>query len=347
METSRRAFLAGAAGLGLAGVGLSMGSDPVAEPDEVLRPPALRPGDRIAIVCPAGPADDQAHLDRAAERVRSLGFEPVLGKRALARWGYLAGTDAERAEDLNEVIRDPDVQGVFCLRGGYGAIRILPVLDYEAMRKSPKVIMGYSDITALHLAYLAQSGVVSFHGPCAESSWTEYARGTLPVCLAAEAWGEVKNAASTEPRRTLVPGVAEGPLVGGNLTLVASMCGTPYLPSLAGAIVFLEDIGEEPYRVDRMLTQLILNGGLAEAAGIVFGNFRKRPRPGEEPPPDDPTLTFSMEQVHEERAKAAGVPAMAGLPFGHVADNHIMPLGVRARLDATAQTLTLLEPAVR
>lgn len=324
-----------------------MGSDPVAEPDEVLRPPALRPGERIAIVCPAGPADDQAHLDRAAERVRSLGFEPVLGKHALARWGYLAGTDAERAEDLNEVIRDPDVQGVFCLRGGYGAMRILPQLDYEAMRKSPKVIMGYSDITALHLAYLAQSGVVTFHGPCAESSWTEYARGTLPVCQAAEAWGEVKNAASTEPRRTLVSGVAEGPLVGGNLTLVASMCGTPYLPSLAGAIVFLEDIGEEPYRVDRMLTQLILHGGLGEAAGIVYGNFRKRPRPGEEPPPDDPTLTFSMEQVHEERAKAAGVPAMAGLPFGHVADNHIMPLGVRARLDATAQTLTLLESAVR
>jgi len=248
------------------------------EPEEVKRPPALRPGDRIAIVCPAGPADDQAHLDRAAERVRSLGFEPVLGKRALARWGYLAGTDAERAEDLNEVIRDPDVQGVFCLRGGYGAMRILPVLDYEAMRKSPKVIMGYSDITALHLAYLAQSGVVSFHGPCAESSWTEYARGTLPVCLAAEAWGEVKNAASTEPRRTLVPGVAEGPLVGGNLTLVASMCGTPYLPSLAGAIVFLEDIGEEPYRVDRMLTQLILNGGLAETSASDRARARSHPR---------------------------------------------------------------------
>ena len=129
METSRRAFLAGAASLGLAGVGMSMGSDPVAEPLELMRPPALRPGNRIAIVSPAGPADDQAHLDRAAERVRSLGFEPVLGKRALARWGYLAGTDAERAEDLNDVLRDPDVQGVFCLRVVYGAMLILPLLE--------------------------------------------------------------------------------------------------------------------------------------------------------------------------------------------------------------------------
>lgn len=345
METSRRAFLAGAAGLGLAGV--SLGLDTKSDPEEVKRPPALRHGDRIAIVCPAGPADDQAHLDRAAERVRSLGFEPVLGKRALSRWGFLAGTDEDRAHDLNEALTNPDIHGIFCLRGGYGAMRILPQLDYEAMRQTPKVIMGYSDITALHLAYMAKSGVVSFHGPCAESSWTEYARGTLPVCMEAKPGGEVKNAESTEPRRTLVPGVAEGPLVGGNLTLVASMCGTPYLPSLEGAIVFLEDIGEEPYRVDRMLTQLILHGGLAKAAGLVFGNFRKRPRPGEEPPPEDPALTFSMEQVHQERATSLGIPTLAGLPFGHVADNHIMPVGVRARLDARAQTLTLLEPAVR
>lgn len=342
MKPTRRELLVGGAALALAPA--AMAAEPAMRTPK--KPKALRPGDKIMITAPAGAADGPEHLERAASRVRSLGFEPVISPNAGKRFGYLAGTEQERADDINLALRDSSIRGIFYLRGGYGAMRILPLLDYKAMARDPKVTMGFSDITALHLAFLRQSRVVTYHGPCAESSWSEFSRSTLPVVTSAQAFGPVLVPA-TNPlnRQTFVPGRAEGRLVGGNLTLVASLAGTPYGAQLKGAVLVLEDIGEEPYRVDRMLTQLLLTGGLKECAAIVFGDFRDRPRPGDAPE-TNPERTFSLEQVLRDRTAAAGVPSYWGLNFGHIGQNHILPLGCRARVDADTQSLELLESAV-
>lgn len=333
----------GGAAIGLGLTALSAAAKPLSRPK---LPPALRPGDRIAITCPAGAADGQEHLDRAAERIRSLGWEPVFSKNALARHGYLAGTDQQRAEDLNTALRDPSIQGILYLRGGYGAMRILPMLDYRAMKERPIVTMGFSDITALHLAFLARSGVMTYHGPCAESRWSDFSRETLPIVTDSSPFGEVRHPAEGPARATLVPGQTKGRPVAGNLSLVASLMGTPYMPSLEGAILCLEDIGEEPYRVDRMLTHLWLSGQLKKAKGLVFGDFRERRRAGEPTEPIDPITTFSQQQVLMDRCAQIGIPAYSGLSFGHIGNNHILPLGAMANLDADACSLEIIEPAV-
>lgn len=305
------------------------------------RPKALRPGDKVALLCPSGPAKDAAHLKEGAEKVKSLGWQPVVGRNAGAVFGYLAGTDEQRAEDFNEALRDPEIRGIMALRGGYGAMRILDLIDYDALRRDPKVLMGFSDVTALHLAFLAH-GVFSFHAPCGESSWSEFSRSTLPVLTSDQPFGTMRQNPGGDPLVTLHRGTAEGRLVGGNLSVFAALVGTPYAAPLAGSIVVLEDIGEDPYRVDRMLTQLLL-AGLPRAAGLIFGNFRPRPRTGAEAP--EPGRDFTMGQVWRQVAAKAGIPCLAGLPFGHVIANHIVPWGVRARLDADARSLTILEPA--
>lgn len=335
---TRRELVGGLAAVGLTGV--SVGQNEVVS-RSMLLPRALSPGDRVAIVAPAGKADGQAHVTLAAAKVRSLGFEPVPSRNILARHGYFAGTDSQRASDMNDAIRDRSIRGIIALRGGYGAMRILDLLDYDALRRDPKVLLGFSDITALHLAFLAR-GVVAFHGPCAESSWSEYSRATLPVVMRDQPFGLCAGVSGGDPLVELVPGRAEGVLTGGNLSMVAAMVGTPFAPRFEGAVVVLEDIGEDSYRVDRMLTQLLL-AGLDKAAALVFGNFRPRARPGSEQV--DPA-EFTLGEVWRDRAKAIGVPCFAGLPFGHLTSNHILPLGVRARVDSTACTLTVLDPAV-
>ncbi|MBX3095321.1 MAG: LD-carboxypeptidase [Fimbriimonadaceae bacterium] len=335
---SRREVLGGLAAVGLTGA-LSGQSAPA---DSRIRlPKALTPGDKVAIVAPAGKASGQAHVTLAAAKVRSLGFEPAPSRNILARHGYFAGTDEQRASDMNDAIRDPSIRGIIALRGGYGAMRILDQLDYEALRRDPKVLIGFSDITAIHLAFVAE-GVAAFHGPCAESSWSEYSRATLPVVTRNQPYGGCARVSGGDPLVELVPGRAEGVLTGGNLSMVTAMVGTRYSANLEGSVVVLEDIGEDSYRVDRMLTQLLL-AGLNKAAAVVFGNFRPRARPGSELV--DPS-EFTIGQVWRDRAKAIGVPCFAGLPFGHVTANHILPLGIRARVDATACTLSILDPAV-
>lgn len=314
----------------------------------MIKPPRLRRGDRIAIVAPAGAADDAAHLERACGRMREIGFEPVLGRNSQKVYGYLAGTDEERAEDANWAFRDDSIRGIFWLRGGYGAMRILERLDFEQLRRTPKVTCGFSDITALHLAIVRRAGVMAFHGGCAESSWSEFQRESLPVFMEARAFGAVRTAPADFPERAVyVPGTAIGRLIGGNLTLVASLAGTPYGAELEGKIVVLEDIGEDPYRVDRMLTQLILTGGLRKAAGVIFGDFRpRRLAEWETATPSDPERDFTLEQVLADRMREAGVPSYRGLSFGHQANNHVLPLGAMAEMDAEGMTLRITESAV-
>ena len=338
MDITRRTFIAGVGATALA---------PSAHAAPRVRlPRALKPGDRVAIVAPAGLAENQEHIDKSMAKVRSLGYEPVAYPNVLKNYGYLAGTDEERAADLNAALRDPAIRGIFYLRGGYGAMRILPLLDYRAMKHDPKVTIGFSDVTALHLAFLAKSDVITFHGPCAESSWSDFSRATLGVMTSPAPFGVCKQAPDV-PRTTLMPGVAEGRLVAGNLSLISSLIGTDFCPSLRGAILALEDIGEDPYRVDRMLTEILLAPKSHGLKGLVFGDFRERLRPGEVPEQIDPSRTFTLMQVLQDRSRAFGVPSWSGLCFGHTRQNHILPLGVRARLDADQQTLTILEKSVR
>lgn len=304
----------------------------------MIRPAALRPGAGIALVAPAGPVAPEA-VDRALERVRDWGWEPRLGRHARGRRGYLSGTDEERAGDFNEALRDPGVDAIWCLRGGYGTMRVLAEIDWAALAARPRPVIGFSDNTALHLA-IQRRGIVSFHAPHpAAADFPAFSAELLRRSLTApEPLGLLPFPAGSAGRaETLRGGAAEGPLVGGNLSLLAATLATGVSPRAEGAILFLEEVGEAAYRVDRLLTQLRLAGLLGRVAGVAVGAFTEA---GDAP--DAPSIA----EVLEDRLGDLGVPVATGLPFGHVADNWTLPLGVRARLDADAGTLTLLEPAV-
>ncbi len=319
-----------------------MGSKPL------VRPPKLVPGNRIGLVAPAGPLLERDDLTRAEELCRVLGYEPVMGSNAYARHGYLAGTDDQRLADLNRALQDHSIDAVWCIRGGYGSIRLLDRVDYGAMASRPKAFIGYSDITALLTAITRLTGVVTFHGPVARAGMPAFSRRHLERVLAATEppgrLGRLPEAsdvlASKENRIvTLSGGVAEGPLAGGNLTLLQCLIGTPYFPELTGAILFLEDVGEDLYRVDRMLAQLRLIGALRRLAGVVVGRFTDLKRSGV-----DGALGF--DEVLAAYFGPLGIPVAYGFPIGHIDAQWTLPLGVRARLDADAGEVELLEPAV-
>lgn len=303
----------------------------------MIKPPALGEGSRVALVAPAGPVT-AARIQRSFERCRAFGFVPVVARFARLRHGYLAGPDPSRAADMQQALDDPAIDGVWALRGGYGTMRILPDLDLSAVLERPKPFIGFSDNTGVHLA-LARAGLVSFHGPHAGfDSFPPWAMQAFErVVCRTEPAGELP-ASGTGPRTiTLRGGCAEGRLLGGNLSLLAAACGTPFQPECAGTILAIEDVSEPVYRIDRMLTQLRQSGALDGVAGIAFGRFTKVRRMRDDLP---------LERVLGELADDLDVPVAAHLPFGHVARNLTLPLGCRTRLDADAHTLTILENAV-
>jgi len=295
------------------------------------RPPLLSEGARVALVAPAGPLRDEADLDRAVENVRSFGWEPIVGDNARAREGYFAGDDALRALDLNRALADDAIDAVWCLRGGYGTMRILDVIDFDAVARRPKPIIGYSDITALHSALAARADIVSYHGPTARAALTAFSRESLACALVhgGDSCGVAPAA------RILRGGSTQGVLAGGNLALLSALVGTPFAPRLANAILVLEDIDEAVYRVDRMLRQLLLAGLLDGVRGIVFGACTNCPEAS-----DDGARP--LDDVIVEIAEALGVPALAGVPVGHVDDQWTLPLGAPASLDADRRTLSVL-----
>lgn len=303
------------------------------------------------MVAPSAAPNEPERVRFAIETIESLGFKVRPGAHLYDREGYLAGSDAARAADLNAMFADDDVDAIWCLRGGYGASRILPTLDYALMQRKPKALIGYSDITALHMAIHRHAGLVTFHGPVGFRAFTPYTLGELrrvlwtagaPVRLGGPPPFEgAEGRVDWENRvTTLVPGKARGRLLGGNLCLMSHLCGTPYFPDLRGAILFLEDVEEAYYRIDRMLTQLWLSGALAGVAGVAFGKFTSC----------EPSPFFlqnrPLEDILAERCRALGVPAVSGLMVGHVPDQTTLPIGCLAELDADTATLTLLESGV-
>ena len=303
------------------------------------------------MVAPSAAPNEPERIRFAIDTVESLGFKVKPGAHLFDREGYLAGSDAARAADLNAMFADDGVDAIWCVRGGYGASRILPALDYALMQRKPKALIGYSDITALHMAIHRHAGLVTFHGPVAFRAFTPYSLGELkrvlwtgetPVRLGGPPpFERAEGRVDWENRVvTLVPGRARGRLLGGNLCLMSHLCGTPYFPDLRGAILFLEDVEEAYYRIDRMLTQLWLSGALAGVAGVAFGKFtncNSSPFFLQNRPLDD---------ILAERCRALGVPAVSGIMVGHIEDQTTLPVGCLAELDADAGTLTLLEPGV-
>ena len=292
-------------------------------------PPPLREGSRVALVAPSGPLRDETDLEKALENTRSMGWEPVVGDHVLERAGYLAGVDDSRRSDLNRFAEDSSIDAIWCIRGGYGATRLLNGLDYTAWRDRPRALIGYSDITALHAAIGPRAELVTFHGPTARAHLTDYTRTSLIAAVT----GGVATMSAPEAT-TLRGGIASGSLAGGNLAVLTALCGTPFAPRLDGAILVLEDVNEAVYRLDRMLTQLRATGALDRVAGIAFGRFTEIP--------DDQTGEVrSLDDLLAEVADECGVPCVASIPVGHIDDQWTIPLGRMAVLDADAKTLTI------
>ncbi|MBN8683025.1 MAG: LD-carboxypeptidase [Chitinophagales bacterium] len=307
----------------------------------LVRPDRLRVGARVALIAPASPVTEEK-ITKALGNLAMLGYAVQEGKFLRVHNGHLAGTDAQRLEDLHWAFSDPLIDAVWCVRGGYGCTRLLPMIDYALIRKNPKPFIGFSDVTALHHAFLQRSGLSTYHGPVAGGDFPEAtlrhfnaivsevsAAYTVPLIKSGEdGTGEVFQSF------VITPGKAQGALTGGNLALLAAMTGTPFQPVFKDKLVFMEDIDESPYRIDRMLTQLLQGTDLREAAGIALGVFAGcSPKPG--------MLSMSLQDTLRDRLGALGIPVVYGFPFGHVAHQMTFPMGVLGEMDSTAGTLTI------
>ncbi len=314
----------------------------------VIKPPRLKSGDKLGIVAP-GSYISEEELQDSIKNLNQLGFETTHSEKILLQSGYFAGSDKDRADDLMEKFLDKSVKGIVCARGGYGCSRILPMLDYDVIRSNPKILIGYSDITALLYGIYQKSGLITFHGPVGTSTFNDYSVDNFKrVLMNPERSKTFKNSTSGEDENvygvtSIVKGKGKGRLVGGNLSIMVSLIGTEYDVDYSGKIIFIEEVGEEPYRVDRMLTQLIQAGKFDHAAGIMMGIFRKC----EVKENSDLTAkSFNLMEVLQDRFGNFKIPVVYGMSFGHVKDKFTIPFGALAELDANKHTFTLLEKAV-
>ena len=312
----------------------------------LIKPPLLKPGSLIGLIAPSGVLDDSA-IERRVKSLESLGFRVKTSKNIRAKMGGYAGTAAERVEDLHAMFADREVNAIFAARGGSGASAMLPHIDYGLIRRHPKIFVGFSDITALHLAIYRHAGLVTFHGPTAGSTFSDYTLTQLEAVLMRPRnettiymyRNEITPSVSANEVRVIHPGVAEGRLVGGNLAIVTALIGTPYAATLRDHLLFFEDVNEAPYRIDRMLHQLNQSEGLRHAKGVMIGSITKAENKDNEP-------SLTMTEVLEGHFAKLPIPTVAGFSFGHVSRQFTIPVGIRARLDTANQTLTLLEAAV-
>lgn len=309
-------------------------------------PTRLKSGDTVGLVAPASSDDDPLHLETAQNTVRGMGLVPKLGQHVSDRFGYLSGTDRDRADDLHAMFADDTVRAIFTIRGGWGSARLLPLLDWDLIRAHPKLLVGSSDTTALHLAIAARTQCPSIHAPNVsnrwdtiswDSFWQQAFSGQTPLLVASS---PPAAPADRLPTTTIRPGRAQGRLLGGNLTVLSTLMGTPWVPDFDGAILFLEDVGEAEYRIDRMMTQLALAGVFDKVAGVIFGQCTRCTS-------DYPDYAgFTVPQILQQHLSARKMPSFVGANIGHVANQLSLPVGARVEMDADAGTIRLLQPIV-
>jgi len=297
----------------------------------LLKPTFLRPGDTIGIAAPASPFDQEA-FEAGVGVLEAMGFAVKIPDNLFKRQGYLAGSDAERAALLMGLFDDETVRAIFCARGGFGSMRLLPLLDLEKIRRQPKIVVGFSDVTALLLTLYKKCGLLSFHGPMV-TTLGKGSKRTSSALMAAISTDSPLVLTSSRPM-VLNPGHASGPVIGGNLTTLSHLMGTPFEPVFEGHLLFLEDRGEAPYRIDRMLSQLHLGGCLDNVAGVILGSFQD---------------CGPLEQVYDIVKRVFQkrlIPILAGFDIGHGTDNVTLPLGLQADMDTVEGTLRFKESAV-
>ncbi len=310
----------------------------------VLKPPRLHPGDLIGLVSPASAPSSSEMIEQGVRYLERLGYRVKVGRHAATVRGYLAGTDDQRAEDLNEMIRDRNVNAIIAVRGGYGSTRILSMIDYRMLRRRPKIIVGYSDITALQLAIFCRTGLVTISGPMSGvemldriDPYTE--ENFWRVVTSRSKIGRLQNPEG-EPLKTLLGGTATGKILGGNLATLAALLGTSFAPSFKESVLILEDVDEAPHRIDRMLTQLQNAKIFEKATGLVFGKFV-------DCGPTDPSKPYlTVDQIFENVAQHVRIPVISGLQYGHIPKKLTIPIGVKAKLDTKKGTVEVLEGAV-
>ncbi len=309
----------------------------------MIKPKPLRRGDTIGLVGISGALHEpETRFEKMLEAIDALGYKVIVADSCREEYGYLSGTDASRAKGLNQMFRDDRVDAVVCMRGGYGVTRILDRVDFDVIRANPKLLLGYSDITALHTAIHEKVGMVTIHGPMPDRAWMEFddfsRRSMLRALTSTEPLGTLYNPEGTAPK-CVVPGRCEGRLVGGNLSLIAALCGTPYQLNPDGKVLLLEDVGEYVYRLDSMLTQLRLAGMFERCAGVVLGGFTNCTEEYER-------YALHLEDVIRDIIVPAGKPVLANLSIGHTPVKITVPLGVNCAVDAEAGTLTIIEAAL-
>lgn len=347
---NKRTFLK-SLGLGIGAVTLSSHVQAVntiiSQTKGLLKAKVLKEGDTIGIITPAGALSDEESITMTKEVLTYLGFKVKEGKYIRERYGNLAGTDMQRLEDLHAMFLDKEIKGILCIRGGNGASRLLPHIDYNIIKNNPKVLLGYSDVTALILAFYAKTGLVSFHGAVGVSTWSKYVVSLFKDQFIDNKLATYKNPVKSDSQiiqykdriQTITPGIVEGTIIGGNMTLLTGLCGTPYLPDFKDAILFIEEIEEKSDRMDRMFCQLMNAGILSQIKGFIFGKCTSCG-------PSEGYGSLTLDQMLHDYIKPLGIPAYSGAMIGHIADQFLIPVGVRVRMDAKNGTIEYLEKSL-
>ncbi len=307
-----------------------------------IKPKPLNVGDTIGLISPAGITGEDEDYDKVIQTIRQMGYKVKEGKHAREKHGYLAGTDDQRAEDLNTMFAEPSVKAILPFRGGWGCNRILDKIDYQTVRDHPKALIGFSDITSLLLAIYTKTGLVTFHGPVAKSIWTHFTtdhfrkvtgnRGEHTLSI------KERLSESYNSFRMVSPGTARGRLLGGNLTVLTAMIGSDYLPDFNNSILFIEDVGEDIYRIDRMLTQLKLSGILDQISGFILGQCTACD--------ESQPYGFSLEEIIDQHIKPLQRPDLSGIPVGHIDHMLTLPIGIQAEINVQKGSISFLEEAV-
>ena len=335
---TRRKFIPilGTGILGITSISLKNNESKVIPP---IKPKYLKEGDTIAICSPAGAMENRDDIYKFKIILESLGLKVRIGENIGKRYGYFSASDEERASEFMNVISDKRINGIFFIRGGWGCARILDLVDFEIIKKNPKVIMGFSDITSLLNAITAKTGLITFHGPGGNSTWNKYSIDYIKSLLFKGEKIKYNNLKSDHPIICFSEGTASGILIGGNLSVLCSLIGSKYLHDWKNKILFLEDIKEEPYRIDRMLTQLKLNRVFDKINGLVLGNFR-------DCIPKEPKKSFELKEVFEQHFKTFNKPVFYGSQIGHVKNKFTVPIGALVKINSVKGDITLLENCV-